>query len=584
MRYIPCIILILISHWLTGQKLFTLEMTTPDIHKAKAVFQSFTDSLSMVQYIENQIKGWSKDGYLTANVDSFFCVKDSCKVTFYKGKKYAFYEILLDTMWNRWNGEKKIMQQIVKQRGKLSSWPLASQEIVSYFMNRGYPFCRVFLQNIHVEEEKVAASLEIQKGDLFLYDSIVIKGDLQVSKNFIYRYLQLKKGQVYNHSHILSANQKSKNLIFSKVIEDPQVRFENGQALVYLFLNRAPINKFDFIIGVLPNNNVSGGTRKWTISGDLKAEFYNRFGQGEYIFGQYKKLRPENQEIILKYSMPYLYNFAFGIDNDFRLFRNGNQHLDLSYSGGIQYPFIGLNMLKFGFQYKSSRLIDINRQSIQTSGRLPLNLDVVYRSGVFSLQWLKTDYRFNPSKGIVFDTKINIGQKVILENSNITSIPGFENIYDDVTKPTLQMESEVDIQFFIPVKTYGTFRLRALGGWKINSAGVRLNEFYRIGGNATLRGFDEESIWSDQFVVFSGEFRLFLDRNSFLSLPFIDYGLTRVLVDDNKVTDDAIGVGLGLNFSTKAGIFNVSFAAGNRLNSGFDFGNMKVHFGYLNLF
>jgi hemolysin activation/secretion protein len=55
-------------------------------------------------------------------------------------------------------------------------------------------------------------------------------------------------------------------------------------------------------------------------------------------------------------------------------------------------------------------------------------------------------------------------------------------------------------------------------------------------------------------------------------------------VDSQPIWDTAIGLGLGLNFATKAGIFNVSFAAGSRLNNPIDFNNTKVHFGFISLF
>ena len=71
-----------------------------------------------------------------------------------------------------------------------------------------------------------------------------------------------------------------------------------------------------------------------------------------------------------------------------------------------------------------------------------------------------------------------------------------------------------------------------MGGLKYNTFGIRQNEYFRIGGSATLRGFDEESIWTDRYFVLSGEFRLFLDRNSFLSLPFIDFSVNRLLIDE----------------------------------------------------
>ena len=110
------------------------------------------------------------------------------------------------------------------------------------------------------------------------------------------------------------------------------------------------------------------------------------------------------------------------------------------------------------------------------------------------------------------------------------------------------------------------------------------NELHRIGGNRLLRGFDEQSILTDKYLVSTAEFRLLLDRNSYISFPFIDYGITHVKDGEEQIWDSAISFGMGINFATPAGIFNVSFAAGKRLGNPLDFGNTKLHFGYVSLF
>lgn len=584
MRFIISFFLVIFSVTAYAQKQVVLEVKGMDKDLEKAFEKTYKDSATVIKTVQEKIQTWKAEGYVLANVDSIIYRADTCEVFLFKGEKYQFKNLAFDTILPGMYSESKKLLRLTSGKQAITDWPVVAREVTAFFMDRGYPFCQVSLQNVDIEQDKINARVFVDKGPEFRYDSIVIKGDLQVSKNFIRRYFQLEPGQLYNHAQVLQLNQRIKNLLFVKAGAEHKVVFENDQVKTYLFLNRLPINRFDFILGVLPNSNAGTGERRWTITGDMKAEFYNRFGQGEYIFGQYKKLRPENQEMIVRFSIPYIYQFGFGLDSDFRLFRNGNRHIDLSFTGGVQYPFSGLNMIRFGYQYRSSRLIEIDRESIEASGRLPQNLDVVFRSGVMSFSWWRTDYRWNPSKGFIAEAKINIGQRRILENSNITSIPGFEGIYGDRLMPTIQLESEWDVQYFLPVKTYGAFRFRFSGGYKLNSAGILQNEFYRIGGNATLRGFDEESIWTDRYGVLGAEFRLFLDRNSFISLPFIDFGITRILADEVMITDYATGVGLGINFSTRVGIFNVSFAAGNRLQSGFDFGNMKVHFGYLNLF
>lgn len=572
----PCLIWSQKKFWLQTRQVEHINITSP--------YNSFNDSLAMIKSLEKNIEKWRIEGFVLANIDTITCLRDSCIAVIFKGELFKLGDLRLDSQGMAIVQAANIRTKGLNKALLLERWPIVAREISRYYMDRGYPFFRLSLQDVKVHPPIIKASLDLEKGPFIIIDSLNIIGNVKLSKNFIQRYFQITPGMPYNQSQVEQIQQKAKNLLFAKNSKETQIRFINKKALVDIFIDKSPISRFDFLLGILPNNQSGVERRKWTISGDLKGEFYNRFGQGEYIFGQYKKLKPENQEMILKFSLPYIYNFAFGIDSDFRLFRNGTQHIDLTASGGLQYLFSGANQIKLGYQYKSSRLIEINTSVIESSGKLPQNLDVIYRSGVVRVLLWQTDYYFNPSKGFNLDAKVNVGQKKILPNAIITAIPGFENVYSALQNPSVQMECEIDFQWFIPVKKMGALRFRTLGGIKINSNGVQLNEFYRLGGNATLRGFDEESIWSDRYVVFSTEFRLFLDRNSFLTLPFLDFSLNRILADDKKITDDAMGLGLALNFSTTVGMFNVSFAAGKRLNESFDFGNMKVHFGYLNLF
>jgi len=44
------------------------------------------------------------------------------------------------------------------------------------------------------------------------------------------------------------------------------------------------------------------------------------------------------------------------------------------------------------------------------------------------------------------------------------------------------------------------------------------------------------------------------------------------------------GLGVGLSFETKAGIFNISYAIGKQFDNPLEFRNARVHFGITNLF
>jgi len=198
------------------------------------------------------------------------------------------------------------------------------------------------------------------------------------------------------------------------------------------------------------------------------------------------------------------------------------------------------------------------------------------------------DYRFNPTKGWEIRLNGTLGVKRVIRNNTIEELSrpdlDFDLAYDTLKLNTLQTEAKLSAAFYLPAFRIATFKLGIEGGLQYNQERIFENELYRIGGNSLLRGFDELSVLTSTYLVTTAEFRLLLDRNSYLSFPFIDYGLTKIFVDDVEQWDTAISVGLGINFSTPAGIFNVSFAAGRRLDNPIDFGNTKIHFGYVSLF
>jgi outer membrane protein assembly factor BamA len=107
------------------------------------------------------------------------------------------------------------------------------------------------------------------------------------------------------------------------------------------------------------------------------------------------------------------------------------------------------------------------------------------------------------------------------------------------------------------------------------------NELFQVGGYRSLRGFDEEAIFSNQFLIGTLEYRFLLDLNSNFFV-FTDCG-----VSSNKIIQQAnsyLGAGLGISYQTKGGIFNISYAAGKRNDLPFDIKQSKIHFGFVSIF
>jgi hemolysin activation/secretion protein len=147
---------------------------------------------------------------------------------------------------------------------------------------------------------------------------------------------------------------------------------------------------------------------------------------------------------------------------------------------------------------------------------------------------------------------------------------------------TAQFGIQSNLDFYIPIKTRSTIKLGSKTGFIFNE-NMFTNELFRIGGNITLRGFDEESLYNSSFAIGTIEYRFLLEQNSNI-FGFIDGAWYENRVKGKFISDTPIGVGAGVNFSTKPGIFSISYALGSQKGSPFIFKSAKIHFGFISFF
>ena len=547
--------------------------------------KQLTDSTAFIGLVQSDIIDlWSK-GYLLASLDTIVTKDSSIVAKVYIGEQYKFGEIQI-------SDENLAMVEAaglknVRWKDKRLSIDMIDQyaeTLLTYLENNGYPFSKVHLDSTSINSGVLNSRMRVSKNKFVPFDSLKLLGKVNIRSGYMNRYLNIKINDPYSRSKINTIEKRIGDLTFVELDSTPIIKFANNFAQVQLYLKPKKASRFDFLIGVLPSSE--NGERKFSIIGEFTGEMYNKLGHGEYIFANVQS-RPETKVLDVRFKYPYLFNFPLGIDLKGGIFFN-EKFRETIWDAGILYQFDGGSSLKASWNNKSSRLIDIDTINILASKKLPSQLDITYNGGGLEYTYRNLDYRFNPTKGWELRLNGTVGLKKIIRNNRIEALSNSEvdfNIaYDTLKLSTLQTEAKLSAAFYLPAFKVGAFKLGIEGGLQFNEERIYDNELYRIGGNSLLRGFDEQSILTDMYLVNTAEFRLLLDRNSYLSFPFIDFGLTQITIDDEKVWDTALSVGMGINFSTPAGIFNVSFAAGRRLGNPIDFGNTKIHFGYVSLF
>jgi outer membrane protein assembly factor BamA len=235
----------------------------------------------------------------------------------------------------------------------------------------------------------------------------------------------------------------------------------------------------------------------------------------------------------------------------------------------------------------SSSLLNINENQIISSKRLPPELNWRNIGMGISYEINNLDYIYNPHKGTMLSIDATIGNRTIRKSNEILQLKdpsdpsfNFASLYDSIETKSLFFEYKTHFVGHLPISERSTLRFQLTGAWKgVKGTPLLKNENYFIGGNNIFRGFDDESILAEKYLELSTEFRLITATNSYL-VAFVDAGV----IDLGQNLDYPVGLGVGLNLETQAGIFGLYYAVGSLKNTPFDVRNSKIHFGYVNLF
>ncbi len=453
------------------------------------------------------------------------------------------------------------------------------ERIVEQAENNGHPLASVFLDSINFNKNKIEAKLFIEKGKPVFFDSLNWKGDVKISENYLRNYLGIHAGDPYSRKKILQIRTRIQELPFLKEKENVTINFLEDKSNVNLTLEKKRASRFDFLLGVLPDNNRL--ENKLLITGTFNAEMQNQFGLGERIYLSFERLRPQTQELEIAFAYPYLLDLPFGVDAKFSQYKRDSTYTDIIGDFGVQYLFEGGNYLKAFWKITASNLISVDTNAIR-QGRFPDVLDVKNTAFGLEVNWQQLDYRFNPRKGWRIIAKGSAGTRQIKQNQGILNVA--ESFYDTLPGKTFRFNLEGTVERYFPIMERSAIKASAQTGAIISEEAIFQNEQYRLGGNRLLRGFDEESIFATFFTVFTLEYRLLVGQNSYF-YAFSDYAYLEDRRSEKPLqVDHPLGFGAGLTFETGAGIFGISVAAGKTDGVAADFRNPKIHFGYVSIF
>lgn len=494
----------------------------------------------------NKVSEYLKNlGYFTNTVDKIEQIKTTYTAHFSLNSKTENALIKV-------NSDSRIYLKEFKIINNRVSIPLHKLQSTLYNISKqldkeGKSFSKVQLHNISIQKDTLFANLDINKTKKRVINKVIIKGYEKFPKSYLKNYFNIGDSTIFNQSKIEEIAEASKSINFISVIKPPETLFTTDSTMVYLYFKKKESHSFDGIASfttkedgkVLFNGNVDLKLNNLLNKGELFELFWNRIGE-------------ERQELRLTSKTPYILNSKFSPEISFSIYQQDSTFINTNFHSRISYHIYPETQLAISYHSESSENLKQNNvENVDTYNNSFIGLQFKYnipKNDFFYNERLLI--KINPSYG-----KRKIGQQ-LLNQFKIEATASY--LWDINFRNSIYIKNK-------------TFHL--------NSSSFLYNELYRIGGVNSIRGFNEQSIFSSSFSFFNMEYRLLTSEKSYL---YTITDIARVKTMTNN--ENLLGIGLGYLFAAKNSQINISSALGRNSSKGFDFNQTKLAINWTSFF
>ena len=426
------------------------------------------------------------------------------------------------------------------------------------YANGGYPFVNISLDSVQLKAARISARLKIDLGRYSTLKAVHIRGDSSISERTAQGIIDYAIGEVYSERKIGVIDRKIQQTSFLTSVKPSEILYTDQGFELFLYLKSTKVSYLRGAVGLQPNPV----SQKMALTGEVNLKLENALKKGELFKFNWRSIRPQTQRMNFDINYPYLFQSPFGVESHFLLYKRDSTFLDLNSEINISYT------LKSGFRIRAHyRFVSSSVLSGASSSSEFTSLNS-FRTNAYglSIERKSLNNLVNPSKGRHLNAKIYIGQRGLRADS----INGSSDKNTTYSGHLLYRE-------FIPIFQRHVLLLSAVFDF-YSSPVIYQNELFRFGGLNTLRGFNEEELFASTMGQLTVEYRFLLDRNSNVFL-FYDQGIyeNTAIVYYN---DRPLGFGAGISFSSKIGIFSITYALGKEFANPIDFRSSKIHFGY----
>ena len=474
-------------------------------------------------------------------------------------------------------------------RLKVQEVSALSAAFIENSCNEGYPFAEVTYALIEEGKSGIHIQANANSGSYYAFDSFVFKGT-QFHPGFLASVAGIRKGDPFSDVKLNRFHERLRIVDGVRSGKAASLGLLDDRLLIYMPQSKAGK---DLISGMAGLATQANGRAVFT--GEFQGRFYNMFGRGVSTGIEWRSFRARSQEFRLNTYIPYVFGLPFV--SSFRLeFMKFDTLFSTLYRGvEFRLPAGKGGSIILGAALMDRITIFTDKAFIEANRRLPGN--PAMRHSLYSVGYNLGNLQTGelPKRGWFVAAKGTVASRRFLKDPAIEAIQWTNgagvlwNVYDSLNATGAFKNNTYRFQLDAAV-------YQPLGRWMVLKAAaeynhyrapkVYFNELDRYGGIKSIRGFNEQSIFANEFYMGTLELRLMPDAESYLG-PFYHVAFFR---NQSETSPSMLpqgwlhGLGIQSGIRTGAGILQFAWAVGKGSGQRFGFNQSKFHVGLTTAF
>ena len=513
------------SHLTFGQK-NELILVTKDTIQNRIVSEIYhtkkhlqkKDALDEIDRILQQVK---KRGFFTARIDSISKTNKELIAYLDLGKKIN--EIIIVTKKDNTNGI--IDSGIDSIKIKTREFSDLTNQLLKQIDRKGNSFSEITYVNPLLKNDTLFLEMKISNSSSRKIDKVITRGYEDFPKKFITKYFLIDKNTVFSKKKLNQVSALSNKLDFIKEKKAPEVLFKKDSTHLYLFLDKIGTSSFDGLVNFSSKENGKG----LLLNGNLDLKLNNTFNTGEKFEIIWNKVSDEKTDFKINSYVPYILNSKFSTTLEFYLYRQDSTFINTNFELKTDYSINQKSHASILYSSeKSNYLLDISNNDLASYSNYFIGLG-------YELKKSSTSNLYKYKNGL--NLNLTIGKR--------------KTDTESINQLKFHFSAFANVQ----INNRGYLNIKNESGL-LTSRNYLLNELFRIGGANSIRGYNEQSIFTNGYSYSNIEFRYSLDTSSYL------YSITDLGGYKENTTNKIkklLGIGAGYQFRISNNLVNLGY-------------------------